>query len=136
MFYDLKGSLMNFLCPQWTKLQIDQSIHNKGKYKYYALLLLNLLDKELTDWRRRDGLDFKYHFINQSEIMNKMAMLKYFSTYIQIAYFLKHLNKTSIAQWRRVGLNFQYHSNNRVGGKFLIKYIKWQCSNVLLQSVS
>ena len=107
MFYDLKGSLMNFLCPQWTKLQIDQSIHNKGKYKsaLNALLLLNLLDKELstdwrtdglTDWRRRDGLDFKYHFINQSEIMNKMAMLKYFSTYIQIAYFLRHLNKMSI----------------------------------------
>ena len=40
----------------------------------------------VAQWRRV-GLNFRYHFINRDEILNKMAMLKYFSTYNWIVYF-------------------------------------------------
>ena len=52
-------------------------------------------------------MNLRYHFWNRGEILNKMAMFNYFSSYTQIAYFPRPFEGTNpVAQWRRVGLNF------------------------------
>ena len=46
----------------------------------FSKICLTVFEKNAVAQWRRAGLNFHYHFMNRGEILNKMAMLKYFST--------------------------------------------------------
>ena len=74
-------------------------------------------------------INFQYRSINRVEILIKMAIQIFFYIHSNCV-FSRPFEKTSVAQWRRVELNFRYHFINQ--GEILKKR---QCLNIFLQKL-